>query len=106
VQAFVLTSDLEDVPMVLLEAFARRVPTATIAVNPERRKLFYETLLLDPDATPEQWAWELDALLQDAPRRDRMTGAAHRSLASRFSLDRQVTAIDACYRRLLTRRAR
>jgi glycosyltransferase involved in cell wall biosynthesis len=105
VEAFVLTSDLEDVPMVLLEAFARRVPTATIAVNPERRKLFCETLLLDPDATPEQWARDLDALLQDAPRRDRMTDAAHRSLAGRFSLDRQVAAIDAHYRRLLTRRS-
>jgi glycosyltransferase involved in cell wall biosynthesis len=104
VEAFVLTSDLEDVPMVLLEAFARRVPTATMAVNPERQKLFYETLLLDPDATPGQWARELDALLQDASRRDRMTDAAHRSIAGRFSLDRQVAAIDAHYRRLLTPR--
>jgi glycosyltransferase involved in cell wall biosynthesis len=101
VEAFVLTSDLEDVPMVLLEAFARRVPTATIAVNPERKKLFFETLLLDPDATPGQWARELDALLQDASRRDRMTDAARRSLTGRFSLERQVAAIDAHYRRLL-----
>jgi glycosyltransferase involved in cell wall biosynthesis len=107
VDAFVLTSDLEDVPMVLLEAFARRVPTATIAVNTERQKLFNETLLLDPGATPERWARELDALLQDPPRRDRMTDAAHRSLAGRFSLDRQVAVMDAHYRRLLiTRRAR
>jgi glycosyltransferase involved in cell wall biosynthesis len=106
VEAFVLTSDLEDVPMVLLEAFAQRVPTATLAVNTERRKLFCETLLLEPDATPGQWARELDALLQDAPRRDRMTDAAHRSLTGRFSLDRQVAAIDAHYRRLLTRRPR
>jgi glycosyltransferase involved in cell wall biosynthesis len=101
VQAFVLTSDLEDVPMVLLEAFARRVPTATLAVNPERRKLSCETLLLDPDATPAHWARDLDALLQDTPRCERMTDAAHRSLAGRFSLDRQVAAIDAQYRRLL-----
>lgn len=104
VEAFVLTSDLEDVPMVLLEAFAQRVPTATMAVNAERRKLFCETLLLAPDATPEQWARELDTLLQDAPRRGRMTDAAHRSLAGRFSLDRQVSLIDAHYRRLVTRR--
>jgi len=105
VDAFVLASDLEDVPMVLLEAFARRVPTATAAVNSERRKLFCETLLLDPAAAPERWARELHALLQDAPRCARMTEAAHQALAGRFSLDRQVAAIDAHYRRLLTRRA-
>ena len=101
VEAFVLTSDLEDVPMVLLEAFARRVPTATLAVNPERRTLSCETLLLGPEDPPAQWARELDALLRDAPRRERMTDAAHQSLAGRFSLDRQVAAIDAHYRRLL-----
>jgi len=104
VDAFVLTSDLEDVPMVLLEAFAQRVPTATMAVNAERRKLFCETLLLEPEATPERWAQDLDALLQDAPRLRRMTDEAHRSLAGRFSLDRQVSVIDAHYRRLITTR--
>jgi glycosyltransferase involved in cell wall biosynthesis len=103
VEAFVLTSNLEGVPMVLLEAFAHRVPTATLAVNQEREQLAQETLLLSPAAPVEQWAQDLHGLLEDAWRRERMVDAAHRSLTDRFSLDRQVAAMDAHYRRLLLR---
>ncbi|MBV9488617.1 MAG: glycosyltransferase [Verrucomicrobia bacterium] len=101
IDAFVLTSDLEDVPMVLLEAFASRVPTATLAVNQERKQLTRETLLLDPQATAECWARDLDALLHDGSRCDRMADAAQQSLVSRFSLARQILTMDAHYRRLL-----
>ncbi|HEY0794008.1 MAG TPA: glycosyltransferase family 4 protein [Chthoniobacterales bacterium] len=102
--AFVLTSDLEDVPMVLLEAFAHRVPTATLAISPVRSQLLRETLLLDPTRKASVWAEEVDGLLRDAAKCSALTSAAAKALDERFSIDAQVAAMDAHYRRLLAGR--
>ncbi len=100
IDAFILTSELEDVPMVLLEAFASGVPAAAVATAERQSQLAEETLLLPVDATPTAWADLLHTRLEDADACGRAREAAYRSLAGRFSLDRQVATMEEAYKRL------
>jgi glycosyltransferase involved in cell wall biosynthesis len=97
----VLTSDWEDLPMVVLEAFSHRVPTAIVSNNPERRRLNTEALLLAPDADEAQWAEAVHSLLGSPQRLEEMCAAAQRLMEEDFSPQRQMRWIEDKYEELL-----
>jgi len=56
IDLLILSSDWEDVPIVVLEAFSYRVPVALVGINAERRRLKQEALVLDPTEDEQVWA--------------------------------------------------
>jgi glycosyltransferase involved in cell wall biosynthesis len=101
---FVLTSDWEDLPMVVLEAFSYRVPAAIVSNNSERRRLTKEALLLTPEADERQWAEAVHELLNSSDRVEAMVSAAERLMEEEFSPQRQMRRIEAVYEEVLTRK--
>ena len=97
----VLTSDWEDLPMVVLEAFSHRVPTAIASNNAERSRLNTETLLLAPEADEAQWAEAVHLLLGSPERLEEMCAAAERLTEEEFSPQRQMRWIEDKYEELL-----
>jgi glycosyltransferase involved in cell wall biosynthesis len=97
----VVTSDWEDLPMVVLEAFSHRVPTALVSNNAERDRLKTEALLLAPDADESQWAEAIHALLESPDRMEAMSAAGQRLMEEEFSPQRQMRWIEEMYEELL-----
>ncbi len=64
IDLFILTSEREEVPMMLLEAMHSGVPCACVAVNSARAALSDSLLSLDPRETEGQWASSIHALFQ------------------------------------------
>jgi glycosyltransferase involved in cell wall biosynthesis len=100
----VLTSDWEDLPMVVLEAFSHRVPTAIVNNNAERSRLQAESLLLAPEADEAQWAEEVQALLSSPDRIDEMCAAGERLMEEEFSPRRQMRWIEGMYEEMLRKK--
>jgi glycosyltransferase involved in cell wall biosynthesis len=101
---FVLTSEWEDLPMVVLEAFSHRVPTAIVGNNPERTRLNSEVLLLAPEADEAQWAVAIHSLLNSPDRIEEMCAAAQRLMKEEFSPQRQMRWIEDKYEELLRKK--
>ena len=100
----VLTSDLEDLPMVVLEAFSYRVPTAIVNTNPERGRLNKETLLLSPSDDESDWAAAVHTLLGSPDRITEMCSAAERLMREEFSPKRQMRRIEEAYEEVLRKK--
>ena len=100
----VLTSDLEDLPMVVLEAFSHRVPTAIVGTNNERARLKQEALILEPSASEVAWAAPIHALLSAPDRIEEMCSAAERLMEEEFSPERQMRRIEQVYEEVLERK--
>jgi glycosyltransferase involved in cell wall biosynthesis len=60
VDLFLLTSEMEDIPMILMEAMYHGVPTATVAVNKARESLSDDLLALDANQSEWEWAKQID----------------------------------------------
>jgi glycosyltransferase involved in cell wall biosynthesis len=97
----VLTSDWEDLPMVVLEAFSHRVPTAIVSNNAERSRLSAEALLLAPQADEAQWADMVHSRLGSPEGLEEMCAAAQRLTEEEFSPQRQMRWIEDKYEELL-----
>jgi glycosyltransferase involved in cell wall biosynthesis len=65
IDLFLLTSEIEDLPMILLEAMYHGVPSAVITVNASRAELAGNILDLDPHDTEAEWARAIHGLFQD-----------------------------------------
>jgi glycosyltransferase involved in cell wall biosynthesis len=65
IDAFLLTSEFEDLPMVLLEAMYNGIPSAAVAVNESRARLAGDILALDPKGTEAEWARAIHELIQN-----------------------------------------
>lgn len=100
----VVTSDWEDLPMVVLEAFSHRVPTAMVSNNPERSRLKTEALLLAPEADEAQWAEAVHSLLNSPDRIEEMSAAAERLMEEEFSPQKQMRWIEDMYEGLLKKK--
>jgi glycosyltransferase involved in cell wall biosynthesis len=100
----VLTSDWEDLPMIVLEAFSCRVPAAIVSNNSERGRLTKEALLLAPRADEREWAIAIDSLLNSSDRIEQMCSAAERLMEEEFSPQRQMRRIEAVYEELLRKK--
>jgi glycosyltransferase involved in cell wall biosynthesis len=100
----VLTSEWEDLPMIVLEAFSYRVPAAIVSNNAERSRLTKEALLLAPEAGEQEWAEAVHALLGSADRIEEMCSAAERLMEEEFSPQRQMRWIEAVYEEVLRKK--
>jgi glycosyltransferase involved in cell wall biosynthesis len=104
ISLLVLTSDWEDLPMVVLEAFSYSVPAAIVSNNAERMRLTREALLLAPDVDESQWAAAVHSLLSSPDRVEEMCAAAERLMEEEFSPQRQMRRIEAVYQEILTKK--
>jgi len=65
IDLFLLSSEFEDLPMVLLEAMYHRVPSAAVSVNASRAELAGDILALDPRDTEAGWARAIHGVFQN-----------------------------------------
>jgi glycosyltransferase involved in cell wall biosynthesis len=100
----VLTSDWEDLPMIVLEAFSYRVPAAMVSNNSERSRLTKEALLLAPEADELEWAKAVHSLLNSSDQIEQMCSAAERLMEEEFSPQRQMRRIEAVYEEVLRKK--
>jgi glycosyltransferase involved in cell wall biosynthesis len=94
---FVLTSDWEELPMVILEAFSAKVPTAMVGVNLARQERSQESLCLDPKADEAVWASEIDSLLGQPERLANMVNDAKTLVDREFSAQEQIRRMETIY---------
>jgi glycosyltransferase involved in cell wall biosynthesis len=97
IDLFVLTSDWEELPMVVLEAFSTEVPTAIVCVNPARLARNQEALCLDPKAGEAVWASKIDALLSQPDRLAEMVSQARILVDREFSAQAQIKEMEKIY---------
>jgi glycosyltransferase involved in cell wall biosynthesis len=102
INAFLLTSEFEDLPMVLLEAMYFGIPSAVAAVNESRAKVAGETLALDPKETESAWAIAIHKLIQN-PEHCLELGQRGRELMRKEYMARdRVRRVEQIYEELLT----
>lgn len=98
---FVLCSDHEGLPMVLLEALYLGVPVVARAVGGITDVILNGvTGILTDSSTPEPLAQACVDLLTDAERRERLSAAAVASVSEKFTADRNADQVAALYRAL------
>lgn len=97
----VLSSRIEGVPGVVLEAAARGLPVVATAVGSVPDAVGDGTTgLLVPPGDPEALAGALERLLADGELRSRMGAAGREHVRKHFALDGIVTRFEELYRRL------
>lgn len=64
VDLLILTSDLEDIPMILMESMYHGVPTAAVTVNEARRDLSGDLLPLEISLSEQEWAQNIHTLFE------------------------------------------
>jgi glycosyltransferase involved in cell wall biosynthesis len=97
IDLIVLTSDWEEVPMVVLEAFAAEVPTAMVSVNWAREARDREALCLDPEDDEAEWAGQIDSLLNQPHRVASMVSRARSLVDRQFSAQAQMKEMERIY---------
>jgi glycosyltransferase involved in cell wall biosynthesis len=98
---FVLCSDHEGLPMVLLEALYLGVPVVARAVGGITDIILDGvTGILTDSSTPEPLAQACVDLLTDSERRERLSAAAVASVSEKFTADRNADQVAALYRAL------
>jgi glycosyltransferase involved in cell wall biosynthesis len=101
IDLLVLSSDWEDIPIVVLEAFSYRVPVALLGINAERRRLKEAALVLDPTEEEQGWAKQIHALLHSPERIEVLCSEAANLIEKEFSPLQQVRKMEAVYEELL-----
>jgi glycosyltransferase involved in cell wall biosynthesis len=101
IDLLVLSSDWEDIPIVVLEAFSYRVPVALVGINAERRRLKQEALVLDPTEDELVWAKQIDRLLNSPERIEVLCSEAANLIEKEFSPLRQIRKMEAVYEEML-----
>jgi glycosyltransferase involved in cell wall biosynthesis len=103
IDLLVLSSEWEDIPIVVLEAFSSRVPVALIGINAERRRLKRAALVLDPAEDEQAWAKQIHALLDSPKQMESLCVEAARLIEEEFSRAQQIRKMEAVYDEMLRR---
>jgi glycosyltransferase involved in cell wall biosynthesis len=101
IDLLVLSSDWEDIPIVVLEAFSYQVPVALVGINAERRRLRQAVLVLDPTEDEQAWAKQIHALLDSPKQTESLRVEAARLVEKEFSPAQQIRKMEAVYEELL-----
>jgi glycosyltransferase involved in cell wall biosynthesis len=101
INAFLLTSDIEDLPMVLLEAMNCGIPSIAVAVNESRINLAGDILVLDLKDPESTWAIAIHELMM-SPEKCLELGNRGRELMRKEYMTRdRVQRIEQIYLELL-----
>lgn len=101
IDLFLLTSDFEGLPMVILESLQQGVPVAATAVDGVREQFADTILSLSPGANAQECADRIHELLSDPQRLAQRTVKGQALIKERFSAERQIAQIEALYFRNL-----
>ncbi|HEV3209061.1 MAG TPA: glycosyltransferase family 4 protein [Chthoniobacterales bacterium] len=103
IDLFLLSSEFEDLPMVLLEAMYHRVPSAAVSVNASRAELAGDILALDPRDTEAGWARAIHGVFQN-PEGCLRLGERGRSLIEQeYMAENCVKRLEKLYSELVLR---
>jgi L-malate glycosyltransferase len=101
INVFLLTSDFEDLPMVLLEAMNHGIPSVAVAVNESRLNLSGNILALDPEETESGWARAIHELMSSPERCLELGNRAHELMKKEYMAADRVRRIEEIYSELL-----
>jgi L-malate glycosyltransferase len=101
IDLFLLTSDFEGLPMVIIESLQRGVPVAATAVDGVREQLADVVLSLSPKADIRESARRIHELLSDSEQLSQWIVKGRDLIEERFLAKRQIVEIEALYVRIL-----
>lgn len=101
IDLFLLTSDFEGLPMVIVEALQHGVPVAATAVDGVREQLADVVLSLSPQADSRESARRIHELLSDSEQLPQWIVKGRELVEERFSAKRQIAEMEALYLRIL-----
>jgi glycosyltransferase involved in cell wall biosynthesis len=101
IDAFLLTSEFEDLPMVLLEAMYYGIPSAVVALNESRAHLAGDTLALDPKQTESAWAMTIHELIQNPEQSLELGDRGRALMRNKYMVQDRVRRIEQIYIDLL-----
>ncbi|MBV8142697.1 MAG: glycosyltransferase [Verrucomicrobia bacterium] len=104
INAFLLTSELEDVPMVLLEAMYHGIPSAAVADNETRAQMAGDILALDPQETESAWAEAIHELIQSPEKCLELGNRGHTLMRKEYMARDRVRRMERLYVELLARK--
>jgi glycosyltransferase involved in cell wall biosynthesis len=106
IDCFLLTSDFEGLPMVLLEALQREVPVVATAVDGSATYFHDVALMLEPTATPIVSARTIRQYLDDEKLVQQHVVLGKERVRERFSAERQIRTIESRYLALVESKQR
>jgi glycosyltransferase involved in cell wall biosynthesis len=101
---FILTSELEDLPMILVESMYHGVPTATIAVSEARESLADNLLALNKNQKETEWAQILHDYFQHPKRLWELGRKGRALIQNEYMAKDRIRRIEAIYSELLAQK--
>jgi glycosyltransferase involved in cell wall biosynthesis len=101
INAFLLTSEFEEVPMVLLEAMYYGIPSVAVAVNEARAHIADDILALDPQNTELNWAKTIHELIQNPEKCVELGNRGQALMRKEYMARDRVRRIERIYLELL-----
>jgi len=106
IDLYLLTSDFEGLPMVLLEALQHDVPVAAMAVDGIREEFSDEILLLDPAGNDRELGQLIHSALQNQIELLTQIQRGKELISRRFSAPHQIREMEQVYMDLLREKRR
>lgn len=97
IDAVILASTHEGIPVALMEAMAAGVPVIATAVGGVPELLGGGSGLLVPSGDTAALTWAIEDLLRDDTLRATLGDAARKRIAQRFSIDRTAAKLESCF---------
>jgi glycosyltransferase involved in cell wall biosynthesis len=101
IDLFLLASEIEDLPMILLEAMYHGVPSAAVTVNASRAALARDTLALDPRETEAGWARAIHSLFQNPERYSDLSKRGRALMEREYMAEKRVRRLEKLYDELV-----
>jgi L-malate glycosyltransferase len=101
IDVFLLTSEFEDLPMVLLEAMNYGIPSVAVAVNETRANLAGDILALDVKDTESGWARAIHELIISPEKCLELGARGHDLMRKEYLARDRVRRIEQIYTELL-----
>jgi glycosyltransferase involved in cell wall biosynthesis len=97
IDLFILTSEIEELPMILMESMYQGVPTATISINEARADLSGDILALDPNQSEKEWAQQIDQYFRNPERLWELGQKGRIRIEREFMATQRIRGIEQIY---------
>ena len=104
IDVFLLTSEFEDLPMILLEAMYHGVPSAAVTVNASRAEIAGDILDLDPHDTEAEWARAIHSLFQNPAAYMDLSRRGRELMKREYMAEKRARRLENLYEELVGRR--